>query len=228
MGMAVSSAKDFGKLEFRNQEFTGYSFEACSLSMGLDRRSIFEGCTFRDLTAKKCTIGYPVFVRCRFENLRASREGQLVYWAGFSDCVFKGLIRNLAIGINIMPAPTQDTARARHINRENILLAAQTGTAIDARDAVLEHSSFRGEAIIPFVRCRCGQAVILKAENLFEKLVALGRAETDRTKSDFLLGAGVLPGEHSIIATIQDGVRDRFGEIEDQLCQNGIEVVHYP
>ena len=56
-------------------------------------------------------------------------------------------------------------------------MASELGFAIDVTEAELEWVGFRGEAIIPFVRCARNQAVILTASDLYEKLTSLGRAK---------------------------------------------------
>jgi hypothetical protein len=224
-----SNKFDYGTLHIANETVCDVSFVACGLSLGVEGRSVFQECTFSDVRIKKCFVGFPVFSRCHFRNVTSDRNGVLIYGAAFKECTFSGSLKNVVIGFSAEYADVtpEHAAEARKFHIENIETAATSNFAIDATAADLEFVGFRGEAIIPYVRCARNQAMILKANDLFERLRRLGRAESNRAKSDFFLGTGVMPGNRTGIATFNRGVRDIIPEIEKDLNQAGIDVIHY-
>jgi hypothetical protein len=222
----INNKIDYGTLCLSNQSFSDYIFEACGLSLKLDKRSVFDDCAFERIRVRKCSVGFPIFKHCRFENVIADRSGLLVYGAGFSECIFTGQLQNVVIGL-MAEAVFADKPRAREFQNENMKLAKASKFAIDLTNATLENVGVCGDAIIPYVRCRRNQAVVLKADNLFEKLVKLGRAEENRAKSDFFLATGALPGSHVTIAPIDKAIIEFLPELEDKLRQSGIEITHF-
>jgi len=220
---------DYGALRIANADISDMSFVACGLSLGFEGRSVFEDCTFSNIKIKKCSVGFPVFSRCHFESISADRNGVLIYGAAFKNCTFSGSLKNVVVGLSAeyVATASEHLAKARKFQTENIESAATSDFAIDVTAADLEFVAFRGEAIIPYVRCGRDQAIILKANNLYERLVRLGRAESNRAKSDFFLGTGVMPESRTGIATFNREVREIVSEIENDLHQAGIHITHY-
>lgn len=225
----VSNKFDYGTLRVANEHFCGYSLVVCGLSLGVERRSEFTQCNFSNIKIRKCSVGFPIFSRCRFENIASDRNGVLVYGAAFKECVFAGSLKNVVIGLasEYVAATPEQSLSAQKFQAENLEMAATSKFSIDVREADLEFVAFRGEAIIPYVRYARNQAIMLRATDLFDKLRKLGRAQINRAKSDFFLGTGVLPGSQVGIATFNKEVRQFIPEIENELREIGIEVSHY-
>jgi len=218
---------DHGTLRFSNHEFADYSLEACGLSLGWDHRSVFEECTFTRIKAKKCSVGIPIFKRCRFVDISADDNGVFLYGAGFSECVFSGVLRNVVFDFMCDQIPMQPDKkrRAEQVQKENLELAARSAFTIDLRSAAIDKVAIcKGDLAVPYVRCERGQAVILKADNLFEKLVELGRAESNQAKGDFFLTTGALPGDRVAIALVENAARKFIEDCEQQMRRKGIEV----
>jgi hypothetical protein len=226
----LNNERDFGSLHFSSRKFSDYVFEVCGLSLGMNRRSVFEDCSFERLKFKKSTVCFPIFTRCRFDTLIADRTGLFVYGAGFSECLFSGPLRNLVVGLiaDAVPMHEEERPTAKKLQSDNLQLARNSTFAIDVTNAELENTGFRGDAIVPFVRCRRNQAIILKSEGLFDKLEELGKAETDCAKSSFFFGAGAEMDSRVAIAVINKETMPCLTEIEDKLTQKGIEITHYP
>lgn len=225
----VSNKVDYGFIQMKNRQVSGQSFEVCGLSLGFENRSTFEGCHFSSVRIKKCSVGFPVFRSCHFEDVIADRNGILVYGAALSKCVFTGTLRNVVIGFMWEHVPMYPDKReiARRFQDENIAIAEASEFAIDLSNAELENVGIRGEAIIPYVRCARNQALILNADDLFEKLRRLGLAQANRAKSDFFLGTGAMPGSRVAITTISKDILSELADLEDQLRNSNIEVTHF-
>ena len=153
----------------------------------------------------------------------------MIYGAGFKECTVSGPLKNVVIGFASEYVATypERSEQAQRFQTENIEMASHCRFAIDVTEAELEFAGFRGEAIIPFVRCARDQAVILRCSNLFEKLRQLGRSQANRAKSNFYLGTGAMPGHHAAIATFNKDVREFIPEIETELREAGVQITHF-
>jgi hypothetical protein len=226
----LSNKFDYGSLSIANQEISDSSFEVSGLSLGFEQRAVFEDCRFSNIRIKKCSVGFPVFKRCHFENIIADAgNGVLVYGAALSECVFSGALRNVVLGFMCehVPMHPDKKPKARRFQEENIQIATNSAFAIDLTRAELVSVAIRGEEIVPFVRCARNQAVILEGEDLFEKLEKLGLGEPNRAKSDFFLGTGAMPGDRIAIGIMDKRALKFLGEMEFQLKGVGLEVRHF-
>jgi hypothetical protein len=220
---------DRGSLRLQGQNIADRSYAACGLSLGAKARSEFRECSFSNIKIRKCSVGFPIFDRCRFKDITSDLDGVLVYGAGFRECIFSGLLKNVVIGfsaelVGLMP---EDAKHAQRLQAENLRLAADGKFAIDVTEADLEWVAFQGEAIIPFVRCARYQALILRANDLHAKLVQLGRSQAIRAISNFFLSTGVVPGVSAGIAVFNPDQREHASTIELDLRDAGIDVSHF-
>ncbi len=69
----LSNKIDRGTLHCANDNISGISFVGCGLSLGVKARSSFRACTFSNIEIKKCSVGFPIFDSCHFENVRSDR-----------------------------------------------------------------------------------------------------------------------------------------------------------
>lgn len=224
----ISSQVDYGAIQWKGRALSDLAFESCGLSLGFIQRSHFDQCNFQRIVARKCSVGFPVFERCRFRDIGSDKNGLLVYGAGFSECEFEGTVKNVVIGFmsDVIAGTEENRGKASTFQQQNIALAGASAFAIDLTRAQLEHVAIRGEEIIPFVRCAPKQALVLKSDRLFEKLVELGRTEENRPIGDFFLSAGV-PGCSVALAITNEATRNSLSSVEQKLARTGIEFTHF-
>jgi hypothetical protein len=218
---------DHGTLRIHGEHLTGLSFDMCSLSLGTSTRSVFEDCTFSDVRIRKGLVGFPVFKRCRFEDVRADASGLNLLGAAFSECVFVGILKYVTIGLRAESVATYDKAKARSFQADNLKLARTSSFAIDVTAATLDSSCFLGEEIIPFIRCSRDQALVLASDDLYEKLGRLGKAEANPSISSFFFRAGVLPSSRQCVARLGEQALAHLPEIETKLEGEHITLRHF-
>ena len=223
----MTGQRDLGTIAYCESEVANFSFVACALSIGATNRSTFQSCLFRKIHGTKCSVGFPVFRNCVFEDISSDTDGVNFYGSGFSECVLRGHIKNLVFGFMTEHVASTNREAATQFQTENIRLAQESRFALDAREANLVGVAFRGEAIVPFIRLRKRQAVVLASDGLFEKLVALGRAEKNRTISSFYFGTGAMQGDRECIALIDERAYPDFATIATCLKREGINVSHF-
>lgn len=203
--------------------------EGSALSVGKQRRSIFERCSFTDVQAEKCVVGFPIFRECIVKNLRA--DMLRCYGALFLQCTFRGNVRRVTFGLCPEREPIDELTKQRIVS-ENDSLLRSAKYCLDVREAILSDVGFDGEGIASRVLFGRGQCAIYRATDLSERLERLRKSigrHKDRAIQMALFSPLVFPGESLQLVSMETcGATERIGELSALLQSEGIDLIDEP
>ena len=231
---------DRGDLHFKDTVLDGITAVGCGLSVDEEKRSTFDDCRFSKISAKKCVMGFPIFRRCTFRNVKSDFLG--CYGTLFLECKLEGVISGVNFALTTEWVPYSDLLNNERIQAglesiqvtrqriafENLAEAGRARYCLDVRDAIIADVLFNDEAIVPKVLFNRGQCVIYKGSKLQEKLRAIFRAVKDRGLQSAFLPALSRSQTVYLRSLESEGAAERIGEIKSLLAGQDIDLIEEP
>jgi hypothetical protein len=227
--LTLDNQHDTGGLVVLNRDFGPIRAVGCGLSVGpkgFKKRSYFENCSFSDVRAESCVIGFPIFRQCVFSNVKA--DFLSCCCALFLACRLEGVIAGVNFGLQPKVDPTSTFVDPK-LREESERLLSQVPFSLDVREAILAGVGFWGEEIIPYILFNPGQCVIYRGEDIEQKLTALGRGISDRALQGALLSASCRKQERMAMVSLEaSGASERIDELREIVSRVGIELIDHP
>ena len=227
--LTLDNKNDMGGLVVRNRDFGPIKARGCGISVGpkgFKSRSYFENCTFSDVRADSCVLGFPIFRNCVFRNVKTDFLD--TYRTLFLACKLEGIIARVMFGLQPKLVLTSSVIDPK-LMEESKRLLSQVPFSLDVRDAVLVDVGFFGQEIIPYILFNPGQCVIYRGENITEKLTALGRSISDQALQGALLGCSCRKHERMAMVSLEGcGASERVSELREIVSSVGIELLDHP
>ena len=219
----LEGTTDRGTLHLKDATIQGIRALGCGLSVGVERRSTFENCTFTNIHPSKCVVGYPIFRNCKLGPLKTHL---FLYGALFLECKLQGVIKGGNFGL--VPRWPVSSGERRRILNENLALLESARFSLDFREAVLGGTGIWDEALIRKVLFKRGQCLIYRGIGLRSKLKSAILETKERG-----IQAGLLPpldeepGLHLVCLEGTKGA-DHVAEIKRKVESLDIEVLEEP
>jgi hypothetical protein len=227
--VTLNNQRDTRGLVVRDRHFGPIKAVNCGLSAGPKgpkKRSYFENCTFSDVKADRCVVGFPIFRNCVFRNVKTDFFD--CYCALFLACKLEGIIDGVNFGLQPKLDPVSSTIDPR-LKEEYERLLSEVPFSLDVREAVLANVVFWGDEIVPYVLFDPGQCAIYRGEKMSEKLEALGRGISDRALQGALFGASPRDNEQLAMVALETfGASERVSELREIVSKEGIELIDHP
>lgn len=226
MAKQIVNKKDPGKLIFSGEQFAGYEFKNCVLSMtGAPSRSRLDACKIENILLEGCTVGHAIFRGCQFRNIEAT-DTLTLYDALFIECAFAGYLSNFSFGH--IQAASPFFSPERFSNDSELMEKASFCLDICSVTS-MDECAFIGDTIARKIRFRRGQGLILKGERLDLALAPLLKSTNDLGLATVLASAvGFGSAFNMHFCAIPTEMEHKYAGYAAVIRDQGVEVIEEP